>query len=77
VESLRHAISGAADAEGEIEWGVGTLGDHALDLLGHGQDHDALAVAQQLEERAGESGGGGRRAEAPLHLVAQIVVDIE
>src|SRR4030095_10991566 len=64
--------------EGKIEWGVPTLGDDTLDLLGQREDHDPLGVSfQEGEEGAGEGGGGGGGGETLRHFVAQIVVDVQ
>ena len=78
VERLGRALAGSADAEGKIEWGMPTLGDDTLDLLGQREDHDPLGVSfQEGEEGAGEGGGGGGGTETLRHFVAQIVVDVQ
>ena len=78
VERLGHALAGSADAEGKIEWGMPTLGDDTLDLLGQREDHHPLGVSfQEGEEGAGEVGGGGGGTETRRHFVAQIVVDVQ
>ncbi len=54
------------------------MGDDALELVLEREDHHSFAVpAEELEERAGERGGGGGWTETRRYLLGQIVVDIE